>query len=78
MKIRRVLMEQAPYSEVQCDYCGYPMDLDEDIPHYYEVENHEHLSFCTRTCAKAAMSSPKTITNTPARGRLPLRRIFER
>lgn len=51
MKIRRVLMEQAPYSEVQCDYCGYPMDLDEDIPHYYEVENHEHLAFCTRTCA---------------------------
>ena len=36
---------------LQCEMCGFPMDMDEDDPACFEIENLEHLAFCSRRCA---------------------------
>lgn len=55
-KITKRPIEPHDY-DLQCDFCGYPMDLEEepygrDGAHYFEIENMEFLGFCSRSCAR--------------------------
>lgn len=36
--------------EAACEYCGAPVTTDE--PSHYEIENLEHLVFCSKVCAQ--------------------------
>ena len=44
-------------ADTQCDFCGYPMDLDEENRACYEIEGQEHMAFCSRTCAREYLDS---------------------
>ena len=35
--------------EGQCAYCGWPLYIDDKL--YFEIEDMEHLMFCSRGCA---------------------------
>ena len=50
LKISRSKLE-SPSADVQCDFCGFPIDLQDPNPMCYEIEDLEHLAFCSRSCA---------------------------